>query len=90
MATLNNENVSINNRVYDLTQGWGVVIDTTFNDITVRFENGVRISFDSTGHYGGIRRLFWHNPIVIDPPKNNKLWKTLQDCIISVYNYLYN
>lgn len=88
MATINNENVSIGDRVYDLTQGNGTVIDTTFNEIAVRFDNGVRIAFDSTGHYGGVRRLYWHNPIVVEPPKNNSLWVTLVACIKPIYEHL--
>lgn len=88
MATLNNENVSVGDRVYDLTQGWGEVIDTTFNEIAVRFDTGIRIAFDSTGHYGGVRRLYWHNPIVVEPPKDNSLWATLTACISAVYGHL--
>lgn len=88
MATLNNENVTINDRVFDVAQGVGTVLDTSFNEITVRFDNGVRISYDSTGHYGGVRRLYWHNPVVLDPPKNIRLWDTLIACIKPTYAYL--
>lgn len=89
MATISNENVAVNDRVYDLTQGWGIVIDTTFNEITVRFENGLRVMFDSTGHYNGVRRLYWANPVVVDPPKSSNLWATLTECIKSVHAHLY-
>lgn len=89
MATISNENVAVNDRVYDLTQGLGTVVDTTFNEIAVRFDNGVRISFDSTGHYAGVRRLYWHNPVVVEPTKDNRLWVTLVSCIKAVYTHLY-
>lgn len=88
MAMINNENVSVNNVVYDITQGYGTVVDTTFNDITVRFNNGIRITYDKNGYYGGIRRLYWHNPIVIEPTKDNKLWDTLVGCLKEIHTFL--
>lgn len=89
MATISNENVAINDRVYDLTQGWGVVIDTTFNEIAVRFDSGIRIIFDATGHYNGVRRLYWDNPVVVEPTKNDSLWSTLKECTKSIHAHLY-
>lgn len=88
MPLISNENVSVGDRVYDLTQGYGNVIDLTFGDITVRFDNGVRITFDKTGSYAGIRRLYWHNPIVVEPPKSGTLWGTLKTCLLAINRYL--
>lgn len=88
MASINNENVSVGDRVYDVTQGMGEVVDTTFNEIAVRFDNGVRIAFDNKGYYAGVRRLYWHNPIVVEPPKDNRLWAVLVACITPIYQHL--
>lgn len=88
MPMLNNENVLVNDRVYDLTQGYGTVVDTAFNEIAVRFDNGTRIAFDSTGHYAGTRRLYWHNPVVIEPTKDNALWEMLKACLSSIHSYV--
>lgn len=88
MVMLNNENVSIDDRVYDIIHGYGSVIDTTFNEIAVRFDTGVRIAFSSDGSYGGIRRLYWHNPIIVDPPKDSKLWEVLKSCLKTMHDYL--
>ena len=88
MSSISKENVAVGDRVYDLTQGVGTVLDTTFNDISVRFDNGVRITFDHTGNYGGVRRLYWHNPIVVEPPKDNKLWTTLVACVTPIFTHL--
>lgn len=88
MATLGKEPVYVGDRVYDITHGKGTVVDTTFGEIAVRFDTGLRVSFDDTGHYAGIRRLFWHPPIVVEPPKDKHMWKTLAECTASIWDYL--
>lgn len=88
MPMINNENVTANDRVYDIVQGYGTVLDTTFNEIAVRFDNGIRIAFDKNGSYAGVRRLYWHNPVVIEPTKDNALWETLKACLLSIHGYI--
>lgn len=88
MTMISNENAVVGDRVYDIVQGYGQIVDTAFSDIVVRFDNGVRITFDKDGNYGGVRRLYWHNPVVIEPTKNNKLWQTMRDCLLSIHGYL--
>lgn len=88
MVMISNENAVVGDRVYDIVQGYGQIVDTAFGDIVVRFDNGIRITFDKTGSYGGVRRLYWHNPIVVEPTKDNKLWQTMRDCLLSIHSYL--
>lgn len=88
MVMISNENAIVGDRVYDIVQGYGQIVDTTFGDITVRFDNGIRITFDKDGNYGGVRRLYWHNPIVIEPPKSLEMWDTLEMCINAIHGYL--
>lgn len=88
MTMISNENAVIGDRVYDIVQGYGQIVDTAFGDIAVRFDNGIRITFDKNGNYGGVRRLYWHNPIVVEPTKDNKLWQTLRDCLLSIHSYI--
>lgn len=88
MVMISNENAIVGDRVYDIVQGYGQIVDTAFGDIVVRFDNGIRITFDKTGSYGGVRRLYWHNPIVVEPTKDNKLWQTMRDCLLSIHSYL--
>lgn len=88
MVMISNENAVVGDRVYDVVQGYGQIVDTTFGDIAVRFDNGIRITFDKTGSYGGVRRLYWHNPIVVEPTKDNRLWQTMRDCLLSIHSYL--
>ena len=77
MATLDNENLSTDDQVYDVVHGYGTVISTSFNAIHVRFPNGTRFTYGADGSYGGVRRLYWHDPVIIPPPKNNRLWDAL-------------
>lgn len=88
MVMISNENAVVGDRVYDIVQGYGQIVDTAFGDIVVRFDNGIRITFDKDGNYGGVRRLYWHNPIVIEPTKDNRLWQTMRDCLLSIHSYL--
>lgn len=88
MVMISNENAVVGDRVYDIVQGYGQIVDTAFGDIVVRFDNGIRITFDKDGNYGGVRRLYWHNPIVVEPTKDNKLWQTMRDCLLSIHSYL--
>lgn len=88
MVMISNENAVVGDRVYDIVQGYGQIVDTAFGDIVVRFDNGIRITFDKDGNYGGVRRLYWHNPIVIEPTKDNRLWQTIRDCLLSIHSYL--
>ena len=88
MVMISNENAVVGDRVYDIVQGYGQIVDTAFGDIAVRFDNGIRITFDETGSYGGVRRLYWHNPIVIEPPKSRAMWDTLEMCLNAIHSYL--
>lgn len=88
MAKINGENVATGDKVYDVAQGYGVVVSTMFNTIQVHFNTNVRITFDSEGNYGGVRRLYWHNPVVIEPSKNAAVWETLSTIMASIYKLL--
>lgn len=88
MVMISNENAVVGDRVYDIVQGYGQIVDTAFGDIAVRFDNGIRITFDKDGNYGGVRRLYWHNPIVIEPPKSRAMWDTLEMCLNAIHSYI--
>lgn len=88
MATISNESVSLGDKVYDVAQGQGEVISLMMDDITVKFKNGRRITYDKTGHYAGIRRLYWHNPVIIEPSKNKIMWDTIQNILYTFLKFL--
>ena len=56
------------------------LVDSSFTEIAVRFDSGIRLSYDKNGQ-SGKKRLYWHNPLIIDPPKNKDKWASTIDCI---------
>lgn len=88
MATLDNEIIFVGNKAYDIIYGYGEVIGTNFGEIQMRFADGRRISYNYKGEHGPVKRLFWHNPIVVLPTKNNDFWQMLVVCITQIYEFL--
>lgn len=84
MAQINNETVNYNDAVFDLIHGWGRVASTEFNNIAVRFDSGIRVSYEDGGVYAGQQRLFWHNPIIYIPMKNKTLWEATASAAASL------
>lgn len=88
MPLIDREIVKLDDRVVDIALGEGTVIAITPNDITVKLDNGARVVYDKEGKYGGVKRLYWHYPVVINPPRDSAKWQTLSDCIHEVAKYL--
>lgn len=88
MTLLNSDNVSYNDKVFDVIHGYGTVVSTEFNEIIVKFNSGIQLTYNDKGCYGGVKRLYWHNPVIIDPPKHLRKWNTLAACIESIHKYL--
>lgn len=85
MPVINNETVKMNDIVYDVVNGRGKVVGLSTSTIEVRFDNGRRITFSPEGYLNGIRRLFWHNPLVLDPPKSFNDWEYTKKVIVTTY-----
>lgn len=88
MVMISSENVSVGDKLYDIVYGYGEVTSLQYGDITVLFNKKQRIVFDHSGSLGGVRRLYWHNPVVVEPPKNSSLWGVLVACIKPIYEHL--
>lgn len=78
MVVMDNHGVAVGDKVYDVRYGAGKVAgtDPTTNSIMVDFESPkTQLVFSNTGRHGSNRRsLFWHNPIVAPPPKDEWRW----------------
>ena len=74
MPKINNETVAMGDKLYDLVNGVGKVVSISENAIEIKFDNGRRITFNQYGMLNGIRRLYWHNPIIAEPPKRLEEW----------------
>lgn len=86
MATLNGEPVSVNDRVYDISKGGGIVIELAYGEIRVQLDDGSQTHYDSEGNQNGKRFLYWHNPVVIDPPRNETKWVLLKSILETIKN----
>ena len=76
--TLDGENVSLHDNTYDVVYGAGIVVQVlTEARFRVYFApSGKTITYDSLGtsYKLGVRTLYWKNPIVTIPPKNDAKW----------------
>lgn len=88
MASLDNEPVLLNDLVFDMMYGKGEVVSFDDNAMQVLFANGRKITYDTTGHLNGIRRVYWHNPLIITPPKDETKWNAFLHVIVGVYNFM--
>lgn len=68
--------VEVKDRVFDITKGWGTVYavgeDQSFD---VDYGGGSKQHFSTGGFFGTYRRIYWDNPIIIDPPKKASWWE---------------
>lgn len=84
MAYLGSEQVVLNDRVFDIANGYGTVHSISTKKFVVLFDNGRRIEFNGDGSLGGTRRIYWHDPIVIAPPRDKEKWKGFIKIIAAV------
>ncbi len=88
MLELDGEVVSVGDSVYDIANGYGKVTDIRDRYTTVLFLNRRRITFKDNGRLNGVRRLFWHDPLIIAPPKNAARWQHLIKIVVGVRGML--
>ena len=84
MLQLDGAELNLHDRVYDLTNGYGEVTDVAKDNFTVLFANRRRLTFDEGGLVRGVRRLFWHDPLILAPPKDAAEWQHLIRIVVSV------
>lgn len=84
MLKLDGNVLNLSDRVYDLVNGYGDVTDITNRGFTVTFYNRRRITFEVDGTVGNTRRIFWHDPLILAPPKDPAEWNNLIRLVISV------
>lgn len=68
--------VNLNDSVYVLREGIGSVTKITRDGgFYVTTSVGGESYYQTGGYVGNQRRVYWHNPIFIIPPKNRRFWK---------------
>lgn len=90
MLLLDDTELTLRDRVYDLTNGYGEVTDVTSHGFTILFTNRRRITFDVGGYLQGVRRVFWHDPLILAPPKDATEWQHLIRIVVSVHGLISN
>lgn len=69
---INNQAVNSGDRVYSLLHGDGTVKTTAEFSCQVLFDNSNQlVSFGDEGVKGKVQILFWHNPIIYTPHKDD-------------------
>lgn len=88
MYKLDGEYVNLDDQVYDLINGKGRVVELSNSTVFVHFSNNRRLIFNEKGEYNGVRRLFWHNPIILAPEKNKDSWLGTASIVVGAVNYI--
>lgn len=73
--------VSVGDSVYDLLLGGGHVSYVDESQIQVSFGGGRTLTYSPSGHFGTVKRLYWTDPILEIPHKNDPVRPLLKELI---------
>ena len=92
ISKLHGEAVEIGDRVFDVsaTRGVGKVVALTTIGIEVQFQTGPRIIYKTDGAQTGKIRptLFWRDPILVVPRKNERGWQHQRAALEAIRNII--
>jgi hypothetical protein len=88
--TLDGSEVEVGNPIYCTVLGPGTVELVNPSSVGVRFASSGQITQYETGGIGPWRRrtLFWADPIVFVPPKNQDAWNYTKSMLIALREML--
>lgn len=76
----------VGKQVYDMNLGYGKIISVEPDlSFVVDFGAGRRQRFSTGGFVGNIRRVYWENPVVVEPMADDASWQTF----VSVARQMY-
>lgn len=82
---LDGAEVNIGDSVYVVGMGQGQVTGVSSDgSFTVKIQRN-SYTFMDGGFIGKVRKVYWHNPIFVVPPKDVDLWTVFQEQ--ALYNY---
>lgn len=89
LMKLHNYTANIGDSVYDLVNTFGSITRVGDSSITVQFTNGTQLAYTATGAQVGKGRatLYWHDPLLMIPPKDMSLWAKQKRALTAVLNY---
>ena len=80
--------VKLGDSVYVTAIGSGTVVAVSSDGgFTVKVGNSM-FSIRADGYVGNVRKVYWHDPMVIVPPKDLKLWTTFNKMATTNYKML--
>lgn len=80
--------VEINDQVYVLLHGMGTVTGIRSNgSIQIRTARG-ETQYPPSAYTGKDKRVYWHDPFLVVPPKHKLLWRGFRDLAIALFDNL--
>jgi hypothetical protein len=77
--------VDVGNIVWDILMGQaGQVAAVSPTSVTVDFGGGRTLTYFGNGEVAGRRRLYWRNPVLTLPEKNDSQWQLLQAVVDTI------
>ena len=85
--------LTLTDSVFVLGQGSGRVVKVLPDNggyvVAVPGRGEMHYSVSGTAGAGRDRRLYYHDPVLVDPPKDRGLWRAYSDMSLAVYGKLY-
>ena len=76
-------------QVYDIMSGYGRIIAVEPDEsFVVEFAKKRQIRFSAGGYLGNMRRIYWDNPIVVEPTADDKNWQTFLTVARAIYELI--
>lgn len=84
-VTIDKEVVLVGDGVYDLVQGNGVVTQVTGTSFSASY-GGKVYNYTTGGYFNGQprQRVFWSDPIVGHPTKNDGVWTIVSNMVVAL------
>ena len=88
-VVIDREEVFSGDSVYDLVHGNGTVTQVTGTSFSVSY-SGKIYNYTTGGFYNGFprQRVFWANPIVGHPTKNDTIWTIVSNMVTALLSEL--
>jgi len=86
---IDNEEVFIGDSVYDVIHGNGIVTQVTGTSFSADYSGKV-YNYATGGFYNGFprQRVFWSDPIIGHPTKNDAIWSIVSRMVIALLDEL--
>lgn len=75
--------------LYDIQHGFGTVAQVEPDmSFVLDFKGGRTARYSSGGFVGNARRVYWNNPIIVEPEDDKDIWTTFITIVRPIYALL--